>query len=487
MVSVPSFVSSNSLKFRDPVRVFERLQSCLGRKNVYLLESLAGPEKDRKASYIGVFPEMSLELSASRVTFSGNKALVDKVIKVLEEKLFHCVNNCCELDSAHQFWDLLRAVQSAFVVENGSKGSDFSFGFFGYFGYEVCRAVENLPPAKFRLDQPDAVLTLYTDVLIFDHEEKQLLHRKTTLPECKSHDLSSLIKEEDLPEILSEIAPVKPFKWEDSVTRSDYLKMVDKALGHVQIGDIYQVQIGHEVTVKTETDPFDVYKRLRWRNPGPYMYFAEIGPGCLIGSSPEVYVRVQNNKLVMRPIAGTAPRTGTVEKDLLVTEELLKDKKELAEHVMLVDLCRNDMARVCTPGSVETNELMTIEEYSHLFHIVSNVEGELSPDMDVYDAIAYGFPAGTMSGAPKVRAMEIINDLETSPRGIYSGAVGLIDFEGFAVTALCIRTGYHSGDKYCLRASAGIVADSVPEKEWLETQAKLGAVYWAITDEELKL
>jgi anthranilate/para-aminobenzoate synthase component I len=243
--------------------------------------------------------------------------------------------------------------------------------------------------------------------------------------------------------------------------------------------------LGHELVIDSEADELIVYQRLRQRNPSPYMSFVDLGDMALISASPELFLRIAGDDMVMRPIAGTAPRTGVPAVDELRVQELCADAKEIAEHVMLIDLCRNDLGRVAQIGTVEVDEYMVVENFSHVFHLVSNVIAKKAEQFDAYDVIQATFPAGTMTGAPKVRAMEIIESLETSRRGGYAGAFGLLDFGGFVNTGLTIRSIFHSAAGYHLRASGGVVADSTPAGEWRETLAKLSATYWAVTNREL--
>ncbi|MFD0629391.1 anthranilate synthase component I family protein [Streptomyces sanglieri] len=250
---------------------------------------------------------------------------------------------------------------------------------------------------------------------------------------------------------------------------------------------MYQIQIGHRIDVESGLEPFEVYRRLRGRNPSPYMYLVPRDGRTVIGASPEVLFRTEGGKVVMRPIAGTAPRSGDPGVDEARVARLVADEKERAEHVMLVDLCRNDVGRVCLPGTLEAHGLMTVETYSHVFHLVSTVEGTLAPEDDTWSVLRATFPAGTVTGAPKIRAMEIIEELESEPRGMYAGAVGLVDLRGWSQLALCIRTIVHDGRSgtYSTQSCAGIVADSSPGAEWRETLHKMGAAYWALTGEEL--
>jgi anthranilate synthase component 1 len=272
---------------------------------------------------------------------------------------------------------------------------------------------------------------------------------------------------------------------EDETDFPTFRAGVDKALDHIAAGDIYQVQLGHALTIESEADPVAVYRRLRVRNPAPYMVLGRLGGTELVGASPEVFVHATGGIATMRPLAGTIRRGATPAEDDAAAEKLRTDPKEIAEHVMLVDLCRNDLGRVSVPGSLAVDELLATEAYSHVHHLVSTVRARLEPAVDGFALLEAAFPAGTMTGAPKVRAMEIIEGIEASRRGAYAGAFGAIDFSGYVDTGLAIRTASYRDGTYTIRASAGIVADSNPQAEWRETLAKLGAGYWAITGEEI--
>ncbi|WKX69495.1 anthranilate synthase component I family protein [Streptomyces sp. XD-27] len=271
----------------------------------------------------------------------------------------------------------------------------------------------------------------------------------------------------------------------DSTDKETFLARVERCLRHIGVGDVYQIQIGHSIEVATDLEPLQVYRRLRARNPSPYMYLVPRAGTTLIGASPEVLLADDGERLVMRPIAGTAPRSGDPETDERRVAALRADEKERAEHIMLVDLCRNDIGRVCLPRTLETERLMTVETYSHVFHLVSTVSGRRDPAHDTWSALRASFPAGTVTGAPKIRAMELIQGLEDGPRGMYAGAVGLVDLRGWSRFALCIRTVVHDGTGYRTQSCAGIVADSTPEGEWRETLHKMAAAHWALTGKEL--
>jgi anthranilate synthase component 1 len=255
---------------------------------------------------------------------------------------------------------------------------------------------------------------------------------------------------------------------------------VRKCQDYIKSGDIFQVVLSQKFSREISVPPFEIYRALRVINPSPYLYFLRFGDHCTIGASPELLVRVENGEVVVRPIAGTRPRGQSPDEDARLAKELLNDEKEIAEHAMLVDLGRNDVGRVAEYGSVYLSEKMIIEKYSHVMHIVSEVRGKLRGDLDAIDALKAGFPAGTVSGAPKIRAMEIIDELEPERRGIYSGALGYISFSGNLDTCITIRTLEVVGNRAYFQAGAGIVADSIPEKEYQETIHKSNAIRAAI-------
>jgi anthranilate synthase component 1 len=264
----------------------------------------------------------------------------------------------------------------------------------------------------------------------------------------------------------------------------EYVDKARVALEHIHAGDIYQVQLGHPISVVAPRRDLEVYRRLRAINPSPYMAFIPLGELAVISGSPELHVRVDSDELTMRPIAGTARKIADAAKNAENVAWLQQDAKEAAEHIMLVDLCRNDLGRVAVPGTVSVTSLMQVEEYSHVFHLVSTVVATKEKSADPYDVIIATFPAGTVTGAPKIRAMEIIETLEKSRRGIYAGVFGVIGFGGFTNLALSLRTIVATPSGYTARASAGVVVDSDPDSEWLETLAKMGSTIRAITDGE---
>lgn len=484
---------SRELEFLSPFHCLLQLRQAWGDSSVVLLESLSGPARDVRTSLIGFGPIFSISVTGTLIRLTGDAAVRKRVgERLLATEVIERDGDNYRLRAESDLWRALRATTGAFRSSAGG-GTSFRCGLIGYLGYDVVRSIERLPyRIAARDDQPTLVLTLYRGILTFD-----LVARRTSLvlnhapgfwepvsfadtTRLLEHPASQASDGETVPEV------PPPRSVRDSIRRTEYLQGVERALHYIRIGDIYQVQLGHELEVESSAQPFDVYRRLRVRNPSPYMYLMPFGDLTLIGASPESFLRIEAGQLSMRPIAGTARRGKTPEEDAELVRRLESDEKELAEHVMLVDLCRNDIGRVCEPGTLEANELLIVEQYSHVNHLVSNVTGKLRPEVDAFDAIAATFPAGTMTGAPKIRAMEIIEELETRRRGAYAGAVGLIDFSGFVNMALCIRSTVHRDGRYLLRASAGIVADSIPDSEWRETLHKMGATYWAVTGEELK-
>ncbi|MEJ2857705.1 MULTISPECIES: anthranilate synthase component I family protein [unclassified Saccharothrix] len=383
-------------------------------------------------------------------------------------------------------WSLLREVMGLFRVRADVEG--FAFGFLTTAGYEAAWLMEDLPTRAIPPDVPDLALTLFQHTLWFPREGGSPVLRAAAGP-----DLPPPVSPDALAAIPADRTPVPaaptPLEVRDTVDRDTFLGWVRRCLDHIRVGDVYQIQVGHRIDVRTALTPEQVYRRLRARNPSPYLYLLTQAGTTLVGASPELLFRLDGDRITMRPIAGTTRRDPTGADNERRIKELQADVKEQAEHVMLVDLCRNDIGRVCRPGTLAVEELMVVEAFSHVFHLVSTVTGTLEPERDVWDVLRATFPAGTMTGTPKVRAMEIIDGIEVERRGPYAGAVGLVDVRGWAELALCIRTISHRepapGDhRYATQSCAGVVALSVPEREWDETLAKMGAAHWALTGEE---
>jgi anthranilate synthase component 1 len=497
-MSITVRTQTAEVPFRSPFACFLGLRSWLGAEHVSLLESLSGPARDVRSSLLAFDPLFRLSVHGTEVRLEAGGPAREPLAESLRRHLsaaglvtFAPGSAVATLKDVRDAWALLRTVRDGFTVDSRADG--FSFGYFACFGYDVAGAIEHLPRTiPDDEPQPEIAVVVYRMLLRFDLADKKasLICNDADLfgQGVQAAEVTKLIASlPALTELEKEPVPAVPAprSVRDTMEKSAFLEKVDKALGYIRIGDIYQVQVGHAVLVESVADPLDIYRRLRARNPSPYMYVAPFGSFTLVGASPESFIRIENGRISMRPIAGTIRRGSTPEEDEALAKQLLSDEKELAEHLMLVDLCRNDIGRVCVPGSLEADELIILERYSHVHHLVSNVVGNLSPEQDAFDAIAATFPAGTMTGAPKIRAMEIIEELELSRRGAYAGAVGLIDFGGDVNMALCIRTITCQGQRFSLRASAGVVADSKPENEWRETLQKLAAPYWAVTGQEI--
>jgi anthranilate synthase component I len=366
-------------------------------------------------------------------------------------------------------------------------------GVFGYLGYDMVRLMEDLPsPNPDPIGIPDAFLMRPTLIVIFDAVEDTLTVVTPVRPEqgvaakvalARAQDrLSQIVDALDRP-LDKETAGYK----EGALTATqvsntpadDYRKMVLKAKDYIGAGDIFQVVLAQRFEAPYELPPFSLYRALRRVNPSPYLYFIDLGDFAVTGSSPEILVKVQDGKVTIRPIAGTRPRGASPHEDKALEEELLADPKERAEHLMLLDLGRNDVGRVAEIGTVKVTDQFFVERYSHVMHIVSNVEGQLGDKYDAIDALAAGFPAGTVSGAPKVRAMEIIDELEREKRGLYAGAVGYFSAAGEMDTCIVLRTALVKDGKMYVQAGAGIVADSNPESEQQECVNKAKALFRA--------
>ncbi len=369
-------------------------------------------------------------------------------------------------------------------------------GMVGYVGYDVIHFYEPIPDTKPDVLQiPDIFFFLSDEVIAFDNVNNKIkiivcaiLKKEDDLKEVYKNTLEKiknieqkLYTEAKLDRLsLQNIKDVKIENWKSNFKKEDFLKAVEKCKEYIVEGDIIQVVISQRFSKKLKTDPINVYRSVRVINPSPYLFYLDFRDIKLIGSSPEILVSVVDNKILTKPIAGTRPRGKNEEEDKKLQEELLNDEKERAEHLMLVDLARNDVGKVSETGTVKVDNFMYIEKYSHVMHIVSDVSGELKKELHPLDVLKSVFPVGTVSGAPKVRAMQIIEELEPEKRGAYAGAVGYVSFDGNLDTAIAIRTAVVVDDTIYVQAGAGIVADSVPEKEYEETVNKAKAVMKAV-------
>lgn len=368
----------------------------------------------------------------------------------------------------------------------------FNGGAVGFFSYDTVRLYENIPDKnEDDLGLPDLHFMLTDELIAFDHNKNKIdiivnIHVSDNLEEAYSKACRRIdeIREEmeDYSSLKTSQKPARggKVKIESNMTKDEFCKKIERAKKYIEDGDIFQVVISQRFSVETDVDAFNVYRALRRINPSPYMYYLDFGNYKIVGASPEMLVRVENGTVQTGPIAGTRPRGKTVEEDMRLEKELLADEKEIAEHTMLVDLGRNDIGKVSEFGSVKVTRFKYVERFSHVMHIISDVEGKLRKDKTCFDALAAALPAGTLSGAPKIRAMEVIDELETKRRGAYGGAIGYISFNGSFDSCITIRTGVFKDGKAYVQAGGGIVYDSIPENEYNESVNKASAVIKAI-------
>jgi anthranilate synthase component 1 len=435
----------------------------------FLLESVEGGDTSARFSFLGGAPFFTFSCRGVSWKVEGDKRASG------------------EGDPIAELRRLMKAYTPA-VVEDMPR---FCGGAVGYFSYDSARLRESIPDKNPKDDPLDDIFFgFYRDVIAFDNREHRLLLITNILLDdgvpvetAYKEALRRLGSLEDRMAVRLQTAHIAinpALEPVSNFAEADFEAAVEKCREYIRAGDIFQVVPSQRFTVRVEADPFDLYRVLRVVNPSPYMYYLAINGASVIGSSPEMLVRVEDGALEVRPIAGTRPRGKTPAEDEKLIADLLADPKERAEHVMLVDLGRNDVGRVAKPGSVRVEEMMHIEKYSHVIHTVSNVLGDLADGCDAFDALFSCFPAGTLTGAPKIRAMEIIDEIEPVKRGLYGGALGYIDWRGVMDTCIVIRTiVYHNGVAI-IQAGAGIVADSDPHREYLETLHKAGALFTAV-------
>lgn len=436
-----------------PISVFKKIS---GNKK-FLLESSLKHEKSGRYSFIGASPAFELKANGQTTTLtstSGDTIYNEKPLELLKKNI---------------------------PVLSINSDLPFVGGAVGYIGYDVVRSYEDIGgDVRDELEMPDTHLMFFEEVIVFDHlKQKLYLVGVPLLQETSESVLRDRINKR-ITEITSNRVEGSPMKatlssFQSSVSKEQFEENVRKAKGNIVNGDIFQVVLSRRLQAKMEGDPFSFYRKLRIQNPSPYMYFLDYEDYVIVGASPESLIKYDGERIITNPIAGTRPRGKTTEEDILLQDELLKDEKELAEHRMLVDLGRNDLGRVCRFGSIKVDKYMEVEKFKHVIHIVSEVSGELLSNKSPIDALISCLPAGTVSGAPKIRAMEIINELEGLKRGVYSGAVGYMSANGKMDFALTIRTMVIKENKAYIQAGAGIVFDSEPEKEFEETSHKLKA------------
>lgn len=468
----------------SPVSAFHKIDA--GRC-ACLFESVVGGEKVGRYSFLAADPFFEIEAYGNRVTTNAYSGVSAAGVPTLVTRSFECAN---PLD------ELRRRVEAVRVVRLPEL-PPFCSGAVGYAGYDVVRYAEHLPDAPPDDRQvPDLAFAFYDQMVVFDHVTKTVdvvvmarLDKPGADPATAYEDACRRVDQlvNQLSSRPGRLAPVDvvpvgdvtiPFR--SNFTQADFQRAVSRCVEYIRAGDIFQVVFSQRLEVPIHSHPFQIYRMLRVVNPSPFMFYVRTPSVTLVGSSPEIMVRVVDGRVTTRPLAGTRCRGKTDEEDHRLAEELLADPKERAEHVMLVDLGRNDVGRVSQYRSVELTDVMVIERYSHVMHITSNVSGTLAPGRTAFDALQACLPAGTVSGAPKVRAMQIIDEIEPHRRGPYGGAVGYVDFSGNMDTCIALRTIVIHDQTAYVQAGAGIVADSVPENEWNETLNKARGLLKAI-------
>jgi anthranilate synthase component 1 len=456
-----------------PVSVLMKLRH---KTHVFLLESVEGGEKWGRYTFLGADPKVIFKLKGKEVQITENG------------KSATCKHQGFPLKFLKEIMERYHPV----TVEGCPR---FYGGAVGFLGYDMVRYFERLStPAPDDLNVDDAVFLLTDTMIIFDNVRHTIKivacafteengNLKETYDACKTRieELSALL-DGPAERTVKHFLPSEEITttYESNMTRDHFEDIVKKAKDYIVAGDIIQVVLSQRFQMENKIDPVDLYRALRYVNPSPYLFYLKMGGITLIGSSPEVMVRLEEKTVELRPIAGTRKRGESEQEDRLLADELLDDPKERAEHVMLVDLGRNDLGRVAETGSVQVTQLMTVERYSHVMHLVSNIQAQLKEGKDAFDVLQATFPAGTLTGAPKIRAMEIIDELESTRRGPYGGAVGYFSFSGNMDFCITIRTIMAKDDRLFVQAGAGIVADSDPAKEYQETMNKAEGMKKAI-------
>ncbi len=476
----PPLVRELPADLETPVSVYLRLA---GDGPSFLLESVSGGEQVARYSFIGIHPRRAFVVRGRAVERHAASGVTEEEIPPGEDPL-----------------DVLRAALADNPPAVAPGMPRLVGGLVGYLSYETIRFFEPRLALEPSPDLPDAIFLQADTIVAFDHAFGRLLLIANPYPNgdpAKAH-AEAEARLDEIERRLQRPLTRQPNPGAEAahaeigsnMTREQYCDAVRAAKEYIAAGDIFQIVISQRFSRETTAAPFDIYRALRRLNPSPYMFFFDFEglipgePLHLIGASPEMHVRLDGRKAAIRPIAGTRPRGGDPAEDIALEKELLADPKECAEHVMLIDLARNDLGRVCEYGTVQTSDLMGIERYSHVMHIVSHVDGALRPQYDGFDLMRATFPAGTVSGAPKIRAMEIIAELEGQPRGIYAGAVGYFSYDGSLDTCIAIRTLMMRGQTIIVQAGAGLVADSEPEREYQESVNKARALFAAVETAE---
>lgn len=466
-----------SADFETPASVYLKLAD---ERPSFLLESVTGGEHLARYSFIGVG--------------------LDEAFIIKNNQIIHTKTNerySYSIEPGHDPFEILRRYMNSQELDQVAGLPRFSGGLVGYLGYDAIRYFEPKVDIPARDDLPEAIFMVAKTVVAFDHAFGQITLIANA--QVNGNEEAALANAEERLDALEECLS-QPFEFSklkvktppgdqiftNNIDQQSFEEAVKIAKAHITTGDIFQVVLSQKLTRNTNAEPISIYRALRSLNPSPYMFFLNFAhlagsePFHIIGASPELHVRLEDGLATLRPIAGTRQRGSNDTEDQALENELLADEKERAEHIMLVDLGRNDLGRLCKYGSVDVTDLMSIERYSHVMHISSEIEGRLNPKFDGFDLLASTFPAGTVSGAPKIRAMQIIEDLEPTSRGPYAGAIGYFSYDGSMDSCITIRTLTMEGRKISVQAGAGIVADSIPQSEYQETLNKAQALAEAV-------
>ncbi len=457
-----------------PVSAFIKLAAT--KKQSFLLESIEGGEKLARYSFLGFDPFLLIESDGKKLIVKSGK----KASRIKQKPIAY-----------------LKELFGAYSPVSMKGLPRFTGGAVGYFAYDTIRWTEKIPDKnRDNIGLPEMLLGLYSRIIVFDHLKQEIIVIANIIADKNGKSLASQYKEgtQWINSSMAQLA--KPIKNKPASKKTKtsakviahtqqehFVDIVRKAKHYIKEGDIYQVVLSQRWHIKSNKSALEVYRKLRRINPSPYMFLLNFGDNAIVGASPEMMVRIEKGIIETRPIAGTRPRGEDDEEDNRLIKELLSDEKELSEHTMLLDLGRNDIGRVSATGSVQVKEKMIVEKYSHVIHIVSSVTGNLHGNCQPIDGHFACFPAGTVSGAPKIRAMQIIDELEKEKRGVYAGSIAYLDFWGNLDSCIAIRTLVKKGKTYYIQAGAGIVADSDPDKEYNETQSKAFAAIQAVTEE----
>lgn len=446
-----------------PLTIYSQISN---KSNTFLLESVEGGETWAQYSIVGLDCLDTIKVTGNTIeTKTG-----DQILSFISDNPLDEIQELISGLKTPEIKDLPR----------------FYGGYVGFFAYESAKYAEKRiadlvsKDSKFDEHMPEIFLVKAEKLIVYDNTDQsiQIIFNvdpsKTSYKEALDaiEEIGSLLNSKDTIFDDTFKTPSGEMAFHSNFEKDDYIKAVGLVKNYIEEGDVMQVVLAQDFSQDFQNDPFDLYRALRQLNPSPYMYYLDLDECQIVGASPEILVRLEEDKVTLRPIAGTRKRGSNTEEDLANEKDLLTDPKEIAEHLMLIDLGRNDVGRVSEMGTVQVTDKMIVEKYSHVMHIVSNVTGTLSKDLDAIDALKASLPAGTLSGAPKIRAMQIINELEPSSRGIYGGAIGYISWNGNIDTAIAIRTAVIKDNVIHVGAGAGIVADSIPENEWLECKQK---------------